>query len=78
MKNTLPHLVNYEMTIFDIRKIEKCFVMSVSLEPSNILRSKKAYGLEISESVLYVKDECCFSLPRKILHKHKKMNPWIS
>ena len=45
------------MTIFDIRNIEKCFVMAVNLGPSNILRSKKAYGLEISESVLYVKDD---------------------
>ena len=49
---------------------------SVNLEkPSNILRSKKGYGLNISQSITYVKEYCyVFSIPWKILYN----NRWIS
>ena len=34
MKNTLPHLVNYEMIIFDKKKrsFEKCDITAINLE----------------------------------------------
>ena len=42
---------------------------------SNILRSKKAYGLNIAESIIYVK-ECflCFFLPWKIYYRYKSIS----
>ena len=32
MKNTLPHIVDYEKTIFDQKKFEKCNMASVNQE----------------------------------------------
>ena len=68
MKNILPHIVNYEKTTLDkniiwdvqhdVRQISKNL---------QILRSKKAYGLKISQSIIFI----CFSLPWKILYKYK-------
>ena len=67
MKNTLTRIASYEKTIFDKKNnlSEKCGMASVNLEkPSNILRSKKGYGLNISQSIIYVKEYCyVFSLP---------------
>ena len=48
------------------KKTEKCDMTSVNLEKNtvNILRSKKSYSLEISQSISYVKKYFyLFSLP---------------
>ena len=57
MKNTLTHIVNYEKTIFDKKIIWKVATWRLSTykKTFDYFRSKKAYGLKISESVIYVK-----------------------
>ena len=46
--------------------------LSTLKNPFNNLRSKKAYGLKISQSIIYVTEYfLCFSPPRKVLYKHK-------
>ena len=54
MENTLTHLVNYETKIFD----QKNNLKSVAFveNTSNILRSKKAYCLKITQSINHVKE----------------------
>ena len=73
MKNTLTHIVNYEKTICD-KKNWKVWqgVQQFRKSPPNVLRLKKAYRLKISQSIIYTKVYfLCFSLPWKILYKHK-------
>ena len=52
VKNSLPHLVNYEKTIFWRKQIIwKCDITAVILEKTlEYLKSKKAYDLKISHS----------------------------
>ena len=82
MKNTLIRIVNYEKTTFDKKIIWKVRhgVRQLRKKLSNILRPNKAYGLKISQSIIYVRNIfICFSLPWKILYKDKeRTNHWIS
>ena len=63
MKHTLTHIIHHEKTIFDKKKKNNnnnnlkgaTWRLSTEEKPSNILRSKKAYGLKISESIIYIK-----------------------
>ena len=55
MKNNLPHIVINEMTIFDKNNLKSAtWRLSTYKKPSNILISKKVYGLKIAQSVIYV------------------------
>ena len=49
-ENTLTRLVNYEKTISDKKQYDKCDMK----KPSNILISKKSYGLKILQNIIYV------------------------
>ena len=60
-KSTLTHIVNYEKTIFEKKIIGKEWHDFCQFKKtSNILRSKKIYGLKISQSINYVKE--CFHM----------------
>ena len=52
---------------------------SFNLEkPSNILRSNKAYGLKILQSIIYVKDIIMFFSTLEDIQAQSKTNHWIS
>ena len=53
MKNTLTHIVNYEKRIFDKKKLKMRHDVRHLRKPLNVLRFKKAYGLKISQSIIY-------------------------
>ena len=57
-ENTLPHIANYEKTIFKKKKNSKVphDALQLRKNPQNIWRSKKAYGLKISQRTIYVKE----------------------
>ena len=75
MKNILPHIVIYEKTTLDkniiwdvqhdVRQISKNL---------QILRSKKAYGLKISQSIIFM----FFSTLKDIIQVQSKTNHRIS
>ena len=75
MKNILTHIVNYEKTIFgkNKTKIEKRDMASFNLEKAlKYLRIEESLRSEnLTEYYLYKEIFLCFSLPRKILYKHK-------
>ena len=75
MKNVLPHLFNYEMTILGKKNnLKSEFVTSGNLDKT------KTYGLKISQSIIYVKDcfYIFFSTPKDIAQIQNKITYWIS
>ena len=59
MKNNLTQTINYEKTTFDKNnnlESVKCDVRELRKNPQiNILLFKKAYGMKVSQSIIYVK-----------------------
>ena len=57
MKNTLPRIFNPEKTNFDQKNSKRAtWRLSTWKKQSNVLRYKKAYGLKIAQSIIYVKE----------------------
>ena len=66
MKNTLPHIVNFEKTIFG----NKNYLENVTWRPS------RCDGVKISQSVIYVKEYFImfFSTLKDIMQAQNKTN----
>ena len=70
------HIVNYEKKIYDNKKYLNSATWRPSTynNPSGIIRTKKAYGLEISQSIIYVKQYFYVFLYIKIYYTSTKLN----